>query len=102
MRIGTSEPLHAAAPGEDDQDRRRSRDVDRSRGRAEPRVQRGETFGQRALRRKPLEHVLGVAERGVGGRRQHQHRRDDEADCQDVAQPARRGQMLRKTSQRAR
>ena len=54
--------------------------------------------GQNALGRKPLEQLLGVAQRGVGGRHEHQDCRDDEADCQDVAQPSRRGQMLRKTS----
>ena len=98
--VGAREPLHPAAAGQDHQNRRRGRDVHRARGRAEPRVQRGQPFRQRALGRKPLEQVLGVAQRGVRRRHEHQHGRGDEADGQQAAQPAGAGQVLRETGQR--
>ena len=70
-RVRARQPGDAAAAGEHHEDRRGDRDVDGTSGSAEPRVQRGEPGGQRAVGGGAVEHLLGVAERGVRGREQH-------------------------------
>ena len=92
--VSARQPRGAPAARQDGQNRDDHRDIDGSRRRAEADVQRGQSRGQEAVGRPPLQQAFDVAERRVEGRQQHQHRGGGQREAGSVTQPRGPGQSM--------
>ena len=98
--VSLCQPCESTSAGHNQEHSRGGSDIGATRGRAEARVQRCETWRQRSVRRCPVKHALGVGQSAIQGRKKNEQGSRCERQCQQIPDPSGSCQMLSTPDQR--